>query len=41
MKEMVTGGEYISGLPMPRDLVNDFSKLDTAIQKWLELVKKG
>lgn len=38
MKAMIGNGEYHSGLPMPRSLVANPAKLNTAIDKWLKQI---
>lgn len=35
MKSMVKGGEYQSGLPMPRSLVGNRPKLEKAMDNWI------
>ncbi len=40
MKAMVKNGDYRSGLPMPRNLVNNRSRLNRAIDDWLMQIEE-
>lgn len=40
MKAMIKNGDYCSGLPMPRNLVNNRSRLNKAIDDWLMQIEE-